>query len=64
MISVVIPAYNEAERIAPTISELIDHLAAAAIDAEIIVVDDGSADDTVGVATRALSGFQIGRAHV
>jgi dolichyl-phosphate beta-glucosyltransferase len=61
VISVVIPAYNEAERIAPTIKELIDHLKALDIDAEILVVDDGSADDTIGVASRALSGFASGK---
>ncbi len=61
MISVVIPAYNEASRITPTIEELIEYLADASIDAEIIVVDDGSTDDTVGVATRALSGFPSGK---
>lgn len=48
-ITVVIPAYNAAKTIGVTLA------AAAAIDwpdKEIIVVDDGSADDTAGVAGR------------
>lgn len=44
----VIPAYNEASRITP----VLDTLAAAPSVDEIIVVDDGSADDTAAVAER------------
>lgn len=42
MVSVLIPAYNEAERIAATIAAI----RALASIGEIIVVDDGSTDDT------------------
>lgn len=48
-LSVIIPAYNEAERIAPTIRQLGDFLSASELSYEIVVVDDGSSDDTVGV---------------
>ena len=41
-LSVVIPVYNEAS----TIAEVIDRVAAVAIEKEIIVVDDGSTDRT------------------
>ena len=41
-----IPAYNEAQRIAPVISATLAHLPA-------LVVDDGSRDDTVAVAEAA-----------
>ena len=44
--SVVIPAYNEAERIGPSISAICKHLTACGVDYEIIVVDDGSTDST------------------
>lgn len=52
-ISIVIPMKNEAENV----SDLLRGIAAACAgeDAEIIVVDDGSTDDTAGVA-RALRG--------
>ncbi|MGD8453511.1 MAG: glycosyltransferase family 2 protein [Phycisphaerae bacterium] len=55
-LSVVIPAYNEAGRIGPTLTRLREYFAARALPAEIIVVDDGSRDDTAGVVTRAQSG--------
>ncbi|MCD5417246.1 glycosyltransferase family 2 protein [Candidatus Bipolaricaulota bacterium] len=47
-ISAIIPAYNEAERIGAVIQPLLD---SALID-EIIVVDDGSTDNTAEIAGR------------
>ena len=44
-ISVIIPAYNEAK----TLAEIIRRVQAAAKDHEIIVVDDGSTDDSAAV---------------
>jgi len=51
-LSVVIPAYNEAERIPLTLIDIDKHLSAAKYSYEIIVVDDGSTDDTSGVVER------------
>jgi glycosyltransferase involved in cell wall biosynthesis len=48
-ISLVLPAYNEADNIEPMVAEAVPALEANADDYEIIVVDDGSADDTAGV---------------
>lgn len=45
-LSVVIPAYNERERIVPTISSIIAHLATTDLHYEILVSDDGSSDGT------------------
>jgi dolichyl-phosphate beta-glucosyltransferase len=45
-LSVVIPAYNEAERIGPTLDKIRNYLAAKRFPAEVVVVDDGSTDDT------------------
>jgi glycosyltransferase involved in cell wall biosynthesis len=53
-ISLVLPAYNEADNIEPMIAEAIPALEANADDYEIIVVDDGSADDTAGVTQRMM----------
>ena len=45
-ISIVIPAYNEAEAIQPTIDKIKQITAQAGLISEIIVVDDGSSDGT------------------
>ena len=43
-VSVVIPAYNEEQAVGSVIAELRDVLRRHRIEAEIIVVDDGSTD--------------------
>jgi len=45
-LSVVIPAYNEADSIGSTVSAVVSTLAANAIPYEVIVVDDSSTDET------------------
>lgn len=45
-LSIIIPAYNEAERLPDYLSEVRRVLDQRNIDAEILVVDDGSKDDT------------------
>jgi putative flippase GtrA len=54
-LSVVVPAYLEAERIGDTVRRLRAELALVGSDGglEIVVVDDGSSDDTAGAARRA-----------
>lgn len=48
-LSIVIPAYNEALRITPTLEATAQFLAAHPGSWEIVVVDDGSRDDTIAV---------------
>lgn len=45
-LSIVIPVYNEASRIPDSFAQVQEFLESNAIDAEIILVDDGSTDDT------------------
>lgn len=52
-VSVVIPAFNEAENMPELFEELAETLRASELHAEIILVDDGSTDDTLGAAQRA-----------
>ncbi len=49
-VSVVVPAYNEAKVIERT---LLSVLSSRGVDVEVIVVDDGSTDDTADVVSRA-----------
>jgi dolichyl-phosphate beta-glucosyltransferase len=48
-LSVVVPAYNEAHRILPSLERIFAYLHAQHADFDVLVVDDGSTDDTVGV---------------
>jgi len=56
-LSVVIPAFNEEKRIGPSLSAALHFLKAQPYSSEVILVDDGSVDDTMGVAQRMLNGF-------
>ena len=51
-ISIVIPAYNEQKRIAKTLSKIFYYLKKDSVDAEVIIVDDGSRDDTFLIVNR------------
>lgn len=53
-VSLVLPAYNEAENIEPMVAEAVPALEASADDYEILVVDDGSADSTAAVTRRVM----------
>jgi glycosyltransferase involved in cell wall biosynthesis len=57
-ISIVIPAYNEAGAIGPTLAALRQMIDASGLSAEIIVVDDGSTDGT-GDQVTALNGVRL-----
>ena len=56
LVSVVIPAYNEAERIVPGLKQILEHVARTGLDCEILLVDDGSRDGTAEVVRRELGG--------
>ena len=52
-ISIVIPAYNERDNLAPLIAELRAAIAACGRSAEIVMVDDASTDDSVAMLAAA-----------
>lgn len=49
LVSVVIPAYNEERRLPQTLMRVSEYLATQTYPSEILVVDDGSSDNTTGV---------------
>lgn len=51
-LSVVIPAYNEARRLGPTLDRVDSYLQARSGEAELLVVDDGSTDSTAELVER------------
>ena len=55
LLSIVIPAYNEEQRLGKTLSDTFAYLAAQDYTSEIIVVDDGSRDRTVEIANEFLT---------
>jgi dolichyl-phosphate beta-glucosyltransferase len=50
LLSFVIPAYNEADRLGATLSQVLTYLSKQAYASEVLIVDDGSADGTLAVA--------------
>lgn len=49
-LSVVIPAYDEEDRLPPTLEKVLEYLEERGESFEVLVVDDGSSDDTSGAA--------------
>ena len=49
-LSIIIPAHNEAQRLPPSLEKITDFLARQSFAAEILVVENGSSDDTLAVA--------------
>ena len=65
-VSIVIPAFDEAHRIVDSLVRIDAFLREHSLGWEVVVVDDGSRDDTAGLAERFASshpGFQVLRAR-
>ncbi|MDP8255503.1 MAG: glycosyltransferase family 2 protein [Candidatus Alcyoniella australis] len=60
-LSVVIPAYNEARRLPDTLNQILNFLEGREDSWELVVVDDGSSDDTRLVAAKILEGRENAR---
>jgi dolichyl-phosphate beta-glucosyltransferase len=58
-LSIIVPAFNEAARVGRSIEKIIDYLSDQRAQSELIVVDDGSTDETAAVAQASLKGSQV-----
>lgn len=58
VLSIVIPAYNEAQRIEPSLERIREYLASRREQIEVLVVDDGSSDGTSGVVELEVPRFR------
>jgi glycosyltransferase involved in cell wall biosynthesis len=54
-LSIVVPAFNEAGRLGQSLRAILEYLNKMSPGADLIVVDDGSDDDTVAIAERPLA---------
>jgi glycosyltransferase involved in cell wall biosynthesis len=61
--SVIVPAYNESFRIEQSLRTIMGFLAQQDYTAEVLLIDDGSTDDTAAVARRLVAEFTNLRVH-
>lgn len=54
-VSIVIPAYNESDRLGSPLRTIIAYLSNEKLRAEIVLVDDGSSDDTAAIAEQVFA---------
>lgn len=54
-LSIIVPAYNEGTRLVKSLRSIVTYLDENAAESELIVVDDGSTDDTANAAREELS---------
>ena len=55
-LTIVVPAYNESARLGLTIPRILEYLNQTFKSSELIIVDDGSADETAAIANQAIAG--------
>lgn len=61
--TVIVPAYNESFRIAKSLRTVLEYLQAQPYAANVLLVDDGSSDDTAAAAQSLISTFPMLEVH-
>lgn len=56
-LSIVVPAFNEQDRLGFSVSKILSYIIENRLNAELIVVDDGSGDETAKIAETACADF-------
>jgi glycosyltransferase involved in cell wall biosynthesis len=62
--AVIVPAFDEADNMPDLFAELADTFQRHGLDGEIVLVDDGSNDDTAGAARRAADAASMSRVKI
>lgn len=63
-LSIVIPAFEEEERLGDSVRKILAYIGENGPNAELIVVDDGSRDSTAEVARKAIADFENNRVKI
>jgi dolichyl-phosphate beta-glucosyltransferase len=58
-LSVIIPAYNEERRMKDTLLKINDYLSSQEFSSEVVIVNDGSADNTLKVTKETLKNTSL-----
>jgi glycosyltransferase involved in cell wall biosynthesis len=58
-LSIIIPAFNESDRLGAPLAKVLEFVSQPGQNAEVLVVDDGSSDDTAEVATRVFASYPV-----
>jgi len=57
LVSLLIPAYNESARLRPSLGQVLAYLDAQPYASEVLLIDDGSTDDTAQMAAAYFAGY-------
>jgi dolichyl-phosphate beta-glucosyltransferase len=55
-LTIIIPAYNEARRIGPSLEKIVQYASGSDLSVDLLVVDDGSTDGTADVVRETVAG--------